>query len=147
MKLDGMIPTKCPPADVARMLFVPSTLRKLLPVGCQIDERDGDTIPFVLRRTVGPVRLNMPGTLTMTERPDGSGFDLLMEASHLVAGRIRITMLLQPGLGLGNLPRLKWQGQVESHGLAARLIADRTTKIKTAVTTAFVRLHALTLAA
>lgn len=139
MNLDGTIHTKCPPAEVALLLLSPQALRNIVPMGCEVGERAGDSVPFVLRRKVGPINLNMAGNLNLT--PRGQGYTLVMQASHMVAGRIKITLNLDPQ-SAGQENSLSWTGKLESQGLASRLLQERAGRVRMVVKNMFQNLRA-----
>lgn len=141
MQLDGTIPTKCPPEQVVLQLLDPAALRDLMPEGCEVGERAGNSLPFVIRRKVGPIKLSMSGHLTLTRVGDGPSYDLVIFASHMVAGRVRVTMTLVPDARAGALKRLRWSGNLEAHGLAARLVDGRVKRIKGAIEGVFAHLR------
>ena len=141
MQLDGTIPTKCPPEQVVLLLLDPGALRDLLPRGCEVGEREGDTVPFVIRRKVGPMRLSMSGNLTLTRAAEGPGYDLAISASHIVAGRLRVDLALVPDARQGAVKRLRWNGNLEVQGLAARLVDGRARHIKGIIEDLFANLR------
>jgi carbon monoxide dehydrogenase subunit G len=141
MQLDGMIPTKCPPDQVVQLLLAPDALRELMPAGCEVGDRQDNSVPFVIRRKVGPIKLSMAGNLTLTPAANGKGYDLEILASHMVAGRIKIAMALLPEGKAGLVQRLSWNGQLEAHGLAARLIEGRGKRIRWFIENMFANLR------
>ena len=130
MQLDGMILTKCPPEDVAALLLSPDALHHLLPEGCEVGARAGDSIPFTIRRRVGPINLSMAGNLTLKPSAAGKGFDLVIAGSHIVAGRVKVALHLIPNYAALNVRSLEWKGTVEAHGLSSRLIEGRVARIR-----------------
>lgn len=141
MQLDGMIPTKCQPDQVAQLLLDPEALRILMPPGCEVGERVGDTVPFVIRRKVGPIKLSMAGHLTLTPAAEGAGYDLVILASHMVAGRVKIAMSVVPDARTAHAKRLRWNGNLDAHGLAARLVDGRGKRIRWVVESMFANLR------
>ena len=141
MQLDGMILTKCPPEQVVQLLLTPDAVRKLLPEGCEVGERKGDTVPFVILRRVGPIKLSMAGTLTLTPAADGQAYELVIQASHIVAGRVRVAMELMPDTQTGRSKRLRWNGNLDAHGLAARLVEGRRKRVRGAIENLFIGLR------
>lgn len=141
MQLDGMIPTTCPPDQVAQLLLSPDALRQLLPAGCEVGEKMGDTLPFVIRHRVGPIKLSMSGSLKLSPAVDGTGFDLVIMASHLVAGRVRITMALVPEIRSAHAKRLRWTGNLDAQGLAGRLVEGRGKRVRGIIHSMFANLR------
>ncbi len=130
MNLDGMIPTTCLPDRVAQLLLAPDALRQLLPAGCEVGERMGDTVPFVIRHRVGPVKLSMSGSLKLSPADDGKGYDLVIIASHMVTGRVRIALALMPEVRSAQSKRLRWNGTLDAQGLTARLVEGRGKRVR-----------------
>ncbi len=125
MQLDGTIQTQCDPEKVVLLLLDPDALHKLAPVGLEIGKRNGDSLPFVIRRKVGPISLNLAGQLTLKAR-DG-GHDLTLAAAHMVAGKVKISLALSAAQ---DVQGLHWDGMLESSGLTKRLIEERTERVR-----------------
>lgn len=141
MQLDGMITTTCPPEQVAQLLLAPVALRQLLPAGCDVGDRMGDTLPFVIRHRVGPIKLSMSGSLKLSPSVDGKGFDLVIVASHMVAGRVRIAMALVPEMQSAQAKRLRWNGNLDAQGLAGRLVEGRGKRVRGIIQSMFANLR------
>lgn len=141
MQLEGSIPTKCPPGQVVDLLNDPQVLARVAPAGCVIGEKTGDTVAFVIQRKVGPVALNLPGTMKVTQKPGSA--DCLMEvnASHLIGGRASVTLNLTPRRDAEGQQSLHWAGVLETHGLAAHLIEGRSAQVAKVLKNMFIGLR------
>jgi carbon monoxide dehydrogenase subunit G len=141
MQLEGTMPTKCPPGKVVENLRDPQILSLMVPEGCHIGEKVGDTINFVIQRKVGPISFKMPGTMTVTQKPGADAYVMELNASHLIGGKANVTLNLTPERDAAGQQSLHWLGTLEAHGLAAHLIEERTAKIGNVLKNLFVRLR------
>lgn len=141
MQLDGMIQTKCQPEQVVKLLLAPEALRALMPEGCEVGEKAGDSVPFVLRRKVGPINLSMTGSLTLKPLPDTVGHELEVVGSHIVAGRFKMTLRLLPNSQAAKVKGLSWTGKMDAHGLSSRLLEGRTARVHSVIKSMFVNLR------
>ena len=141
MQLEGTMPTKCPPGKVVENLRDPQILAQVVPDGCLIGEKVGDTINFVIQRKVGPVHFKLPGTMTVTQKPGSDAYVMEINASHLIGGRANVTLNLTPERDAAGRQSLNWLGTLEAHGLASHLIEDRKAKIGNVLKNLFVKLR------
>lgn len=141
MQMEGMIPHKCPPEKLVEHLSDPQLLSLMVPQGCQIGEKAGNTIAFVIRRKVGPINLKMPGEMTVRKKPDSADYVMEVNASHLIGGRASVWLDLIPQKDEAGQQSLRWSGRLEAHGLAARLLESRTAQVGTMLKNLFVRLR------
>ncbi|MGV8987999.1 MAG: CoxG family protein [Cypionkella sp.] len=143
MKLDGMMPTTCPPEKVVELLSDPWALSKIMPDGCVIGAKVDDTIFFTLQRKVGPINLKMAGDMTVVKKPDSDGYEMELKAAHLIAGRASVTLDLTAQEVPSGQKSLNWTGALEAHGLASRLIEERGEQVGTILANLFDRLRVL----
>lgn len=141
MQLEGMMQTKCPPERLVEHLSDPQLLSLMVPDGCLIGEKVGNTIAFVIRRKVGPVNLKMPGEMTVRKKADSDAYLMEVNASHLIAGRASVWLDLTPQRDEAGQQSLRWSGMLEAHGLAARLIEDRAAQVGNMLKNLFLRLR------
>lgn len=135
MQIDGMIRTTCPPEKVVALLADPEALARIVPEGCEVGAKTGESIAFVIRRKVGPITINLHGHLILHKKPEPGAYTLQIDASHLIGGKIKLMLEIAAG------PALKWDGVLESHGLAGRLVEDRADSVQIGVKTLFQRLR------
>lgn len=141
MQLSGMILMKCPPEQLVTLLADPNALQKMVPQGCEIGSKTGDTIAFVLRRKVGPINLTMNGELAVRLKSDGQTYVMELKAGHMIAGRVKALLDLTPNTAATGKNRLSWSGTLESHGLAARLVEERSDQVQKILSNLFIRLR------
>jgi carbon monoxide dehydrogenase subunit G len=138
MQIDGMIRTACPPERVVALLADPAALAKVVPPGCEVGAKTGESIAFVIHRKVGPITMNLHGHLILHKMSDPGGYTLQIDASHLIGGKVKLLLDLA---AQEEEKVLKWGGTLESHGLAARLINDRAGSVQVGIKTLFQRLR------
>ena len=141
MQLVGMILTNCPPDQVVHLLSDPVVLQKVAPKGCAIGTKAGETVPFVMRRKVGPINLTMNGELTVRKTSDGATYAMELKAGHMIAGRVKLLLNLAPHPAATGKSSLNWIGTLEAHGLASRLVEERVDQVQTILTNLFQRLR------
>lgn len=141
MQLDGTMPTNCPPEKVVELLSDPAALRLMVPEGCLVGAKTGDTIAFNIQRKVGPINLKMAGDLTVTKKPDAEGYTMELNAGHLIAGRASVLLDLIPQPASSGQAALNWTGRLEAHGLTSRLIEERGAQVGTILRNLFDRLR------
>ncbi len=141
MQLEGMILTRCPAETIILLAADPAALQKIMPDGCEIGERSGETVPFLINRKIGPINLTMHGELTLRKKPGSPNYTMLLKASHLVAGRVNVVLDLAPRDAATGKNTLTWTGTLETHGLASRLVEERGDRVQTILSNMFKRLR------
>lgn len=141
MQIDGMIRTTCPPERVVALLADPAALAKVVPPGCEMGAKTGESIAFVIHRKIGPISINLHGHLILHKRPEAGAYTLQIDASHLIGGRVKLLLDINALHAPGAENMVKWGGMLESHGLAARLIEDRAGSVQVGIKTLFQRLR------
>ena len=139
MQLSGQIRTTCPPEFLLRVLRDPNAMRQMLPAGSQLDQAGDGSFTFTLTKSVGPIRLNLPGTLTLTPTGEGHDHQMSVRASHMIAGKVTM------GLHISLTPveaatRITYLGEVEATGLAGRILNEHSARANGVVKASLTRL-------
>lgn len=140
MKLNGSIPTQCPPEHVVALLRDPVALARIAPDGFVFAERASDTIPFTFRRRIGVILLNLSGQLTLRQPADRAESRVDILAEHRIGGSISVGLDLTSKSGPDGAQSLIWSGTMEASGLTARIVKQREAEAHKIVTTLFERL-------
>ena len=140
MKLNGSIPTQCPPENVVGLLRDPVALAKIAPDGFAFAEPASDTIPFTFRRRIGVILLNLSGQLTLRQMADRAESRVDIRAEHRIGGSVSIGLDVTPHSGPDGAQVLAWSGTMEASGLTARIVKQREAEAHKIVTTLFERL-------
>jgi len=139
MQLSGQIRTTCPPDFLLKVLRDPDAMRQLLPVGSQLDQSPDGSYAFTMTKSVGPIKLTLPGTFSLT--PTGADHDLMMSvrAAHMIAGKV--TMDLHIGLTpVEGLTRISYLGELDATGLAGRILNEHRARANGVVKASLTRL-------
>ena len=139
MQLTGMIRTTCPPDQLMALLDDPAVLALMMPGGSEIRQTSATGYAFVIRKAIGPLKLNMPGTLTLT--PVGAGPDRHMtaHAAHLIGGKVDIDLNIRLAT-LTGMTVLSYQGTMTATGLANRVLGEFEKRAQTGMRSVFLRL-------
>lgn len=139
MQLSGIIRTTCPPARLAAMLSDPGVLSALLPANSEIGRTGDGTFAFTIRKALGPLSFNMPGTMTLTNLGERHDRKLVAHAQHLIGGKVDIALAI--GISRrGEITVLNYDGEITASGIASRLLGDNQDRAQIALRNAFLRL-------
>ena len=139
MQLSGMIRTSTPHDRLTALLNDPVALTAMMPGGAEITQTDTTSYSFTLRKSFGPLRLRMPGTMTVTPSADGAEQYLVARASHLIGGKVNVDLTIRL-TRQATMTELNYQGTLEATGLANRLAVENETSVQTSLRAVFVRL-------
>ena len=142
MQLSGMIRTTCPPDQLLALLNTPAALAKIMPGGAEITQTSATEHAFVIRKSFGPVRLNLSGTLVLTPIGDGHDRRLTAHAAHLIAGKADITLNIHLTTDTGRTV-LTYAGDLVATGLVGRLLGENGKRAQTSLRAVFLRLKTL----
>ena len=140
MKLNGSIPTQCPPATLLPLLHDPEALAKIAPEGFVFAKRVADTIPFTFRRRIGVILLTLSGQLTLRQGTGGPESRVDILAEHRIGGSVSIGLDVTPKSDPDGAHSLAWSGTMEASGLTARIVKQREAEAHKIITTLFERL-------
>jgi len=139
MQLSGMIRTTCPPARLVDLLSDPKVLAAMMPAGSDLRQTATGEFAFTIRKALGPLKFNMPGTLILTRLGDGHDRHMTAHASHLIGGKVDVTLDIKvtdrPAVTIVN-----YEGELTATGLANRLLGENSERAQTALRGFFVRL-------
>jgi carbon monoxide dehydrogenase subunit G len=140
MKLQGSLPTACPPEKVLGLLQDPATLGKIAPDGFVFAERSSDTVPFTFRRRIGVIMLNLAGNVALRQTAGAATSQVTIEADHRIGGGVSIALDVTAQTGADGTPALAWTGTMEARGLTARIVKERAAEADKIVRNLFERL-------
>lgn len=143
MNIKGQIRINRPPQDILAVLHDLTAVERLFPVGSQIAQSAPGDYDFAIGKSFGPLRLNLPGKLTLTQIGAGPSQQLTVRAAHLVGGKLDfdLELTIQPVAEGSNL---SYAGQVQASGLAGRVLKDYGDRIPHAVRAGMTRLKLVT---
>lgn len=139
MQISGQMKTTCPPAFLLGVLRDPAAMRQLLPVGSSVNQTGAGVYSFTITKSVGPIKLTLPGTLTLT--PTGTGHDhtMTIRASHIIGGKV--TMDLHIGVTRpADQSRITYTGDLDGSGLAGRILNEHRARANGVLDAAMARL-------
>ena len=142
MQLSGMIRTICPPDQLLALLNDPAVLAKIMPGGAEITQTSATDYAVIIRKSFGPLKLNLSGTLGLT--PIGSGYDrrLTAHATHAIAGKADIALTIRLTADTGRTV-LTYSGDLAATGLVGRLLGENGKRAQTSLRAIFLRLKTL----
>jgi carbon monoxide dehydrogenase subunit G len=140
MKLQGSIPTACPPEMVLNLLQDPITLGKIAPEGFVFAERSEQAVPFTFRRRIGVIMLNLAGRVSLRQTAGKGDSHVAIQAEHRIGGGVSIGLDVTAQTGPDGVQTLAWSGTMEASGLTARIVKERAAEAHKIVTTLFERL-------
>ncbi|MBC7735972.1 MAG: hypothetical protein H7245_01830 [Candidatus Saccharibacteria bacterium] len=139
MELSGQIRTLCPPDLLVTIMRDPVTLAELLPKGSVMQLLTNGTYSFSVYKTVGPLKLTLPGTLQLT--PDAQGHDqtLTARAAHLIGGKVDLVLALHITSD-GRITEVSYKGELTATGLAGRVLQEQGARANVSLKAALTRL-------
>ena len=139
MQISGQIKTTCPPAFLLQMLNDPGAMTQILPPDSKLSKSGAGSFAFTVTKSVGPIRLTLPGTLTLT--PKGKLLDqhLQVRAAHLIGGKVDLDLGVEIAQTDG-VTRVSYDGELMATGLAGRILKEHRTRANAVVKAALTRL-------
>ncbi len=139
MQLSGMIRTTCPPDQLLALLNDPAVLARMIPGGSEITQTSATEYTITMRKSLGPLKLTMPGKLVLT--PIGTGLDrhLAGHAGHLIAGKINIELDIHLTTEADQTV-LTYAGDLVASGLVSRLLGENEKRAQISLRGVFMRL-------
>ena len=140
MELSGQIRTTCPPDQLVRIMRDPAALAKLLPGGSKLDQTGDGEYTFSVAKSVGPIRLVLPGSMHL--QPSGSGLDhsLTARAAHLIGGKVDLTLSLAFTADAKGT-QMAYVGELTATGLAGRVLHENRGRANSSLKAALARLR------
>ena len=140
MELSGQIRTTCPPDHLVRIMRDPAALAKLLPGGSKFDQSGDGQYAFSVTKSVGPIKLTLPGTLQL--QPSGSGHDhsLTARAAHVIGGKVDLTLALTFTTDAKGT-HMAYVGDLTATGLAGRVLQENRGRANSSLKAALARLR------
>jgi carbon monoxide dehydrogenase subunit G len=140
MELSGQIRTTCPPDQLVRIMRDPATLAQLLPVGSKMDMTADGSYAFSVTKSVGPIKLTLPGTMQL--QPTGQNHDqsLTAHAAHMIGGKVDLALTLTLTTE-GRVTILAYAGTLTATGLAGRVLKEHANRANGSLKSALSRLR------
>ncbi|MGL6210979.1 MAG: CoxG family protein [Paracoccaceae bacterium] len=122
MILNGTVLLALPPDAATTGFQEPDVLGTFLPFGSELTRTGPGAFAFTVIKEAGLVTLKLPGTLTVV--PEGAGYRFDAKAKHMLGGSAALSLLISFAAADGGT-MLSYDGDLESGGLAGRLLRDR----------------------
>ena len=139
MQINGQIMTKCPPPFLVNVMRDPDAMIQLLPAGSDLEQSPDGSYKFSVVKSVGPIRLTLPGTLTITPTGEGHSQTMTVRASHLIGGKVDMKLHISISRAEGQT-QMTYEGELDATGLAGRILKEHRTRANGAVKASLFRL-------
>ena len=139
MDLSGQIRTTCPPDLLVRIIRDPDALAQLLPAGSKMDLNPDGTYAFSVTKSVGPIKLTLPGTLQLTPGARGHDQILTARAAHLIGGKVDLALNIQI-TAEARITHMTYTGDLTATGLAGRILQEHRARANSSLKAALTRL-------
>lgn len=139
MQINGQLKTKCPPPFLVNILRDPDAMMQLLPAGSDLEQSPDGSYKFSVIKSIGPIRLTLPGTLTITPTGQGHGQTMTVQAAHLIGGKVDMKLHFAITRDEG-LTQMVYEGDLDATGLAGRILREHRSRANSAVKASLFRL-------
>lgn len=139
MQINGQLKTSCPPPFLVKVLRDPDAMVQFLPMGSDLKQSADGTYKFSVVKSVGPIRLTLPGTLTITPTGQGHGQTMTINAAHLIGGKVDMKLHLAITRTEGQT-QIAYEGDLDATGLAGRILKEHRARANSAVKASLFRL-------
>lgn len=123
MDFKGKINANCPPECVFEVLDDPDALARLLPEGSKVEKSGDGQFTFTLIRTLGPIRLTLPGKMAVTQGEGALDRKLSIRAAHVIGGKVDAELEMVNSVEAGAL-HMAYAVNLEATGLAGRIAKE-----------------------
>ena len=139
MDVSGLIRSTCPPESLVSALCDARSLARLLPDGSTLEKTGDGQYSFTVTKAVGPMRLTLPGKMTLTASGIGHNQLLTARASHLIGGKVELDLNLAIDQH-GEQTHLAYSGTLNAAGLAGRVLREHRARANAMLKAALIRL-------
>ena len=139
MDISGLIRTTLPPDLLVSALRDARTLSRLSPGGCSFDQIAEGRFAFSVTKNLGPIRLTLPGQMTLAATGTGHDQTLTARAAHIIGGKVDLDLALTIEVHRGQT-RLAYSGELNATGLAGRVLREHHARANSALKAALTRL-------
>ncbi len=124
MQIKGQIKFACPATFLVQVLNDPAAMAKLLPQNAKLELSGPGSFAFTVTKAMGPIKLTLPGTMTVI--PTGTRQDqkLQVKAAHMIGGKVNLDLDVTMS-DTGSITQLTYDGTLEASGLAGRMLQER----------------------
>jgi carbon monoxide dehydrogenase subunit G len=113
MQIKGQIKIACPAPLLVQVLNDPGAMAKLLPNDTKLSLSSPGSFAFSVSKAMGPIKLTLPGTMTVIPTGNRQDQKLQIKAAHMIGG------------DTGRVTQLTYSGTLEASGLAGRMLQER----------------------
>lgn len=139
MEISGHIRANCAPEVLTTALEDPRTIERLLPAGAEVRLEEPGRFSFTISKTFGPIKLTLPGNLTIAPGAGSHDRKLVVRAAHVIGGKVDLDMDLTLE-DHGGATKLGYQGQLAATGLAGRILKEHRGRVGSVVKAGMTRL-------
>ena len=139
MDLSGQIRTTCPPDLLVRIMRDPAALARILPSGSRMEQTGDGTYTFSVSRHVGPIKLTLPGQMSLTTGSNGHDQLLEVKAAHMIGGKVDLALTVRITTE-GRTTLLAYDGALTATGLAGRILHEKRDRANNSLKAALTRL-------
>ena len=139
MEISGLIRSVCPPEFLVSVMQDRATLLRLMPEGTKLDQISPGRFAFSVTKGFGPVKLTLPGQLSLTPTGEGQDQVLTARAAHIIGGKVDLDLTLTFD-ATGQQTRLAYSGEIAATGLAGRVLRENRAKVNAVLKTLLTRL-------
>jgi carbon monoxide dehydrogenase subunit G len=143
MEISGLIRTTCPPDILLSAMRDATTLSHLLPEGSTMTMTPQGDYDFLVTKSIGPIKLNLPGKMTLTPTGTGNDHILTAHAGNLIGGKVDLQLNLALQSHDGHT-RLVYSGELTATGLAGRVMREHRARVNGVLKAAMnhIKIHA-----
>ncbi len=142
MEISGTLRAHCPPEDLVATLADARAISRLLPAGAKVEQTGEGRYSFTVSRAFGPIKLTLPGQMTLTPGEKGHDRKLTLRAAHVIGGKVDLELdfFIEPG---HEATRFSYSGKLDATGLAGRIAREHRGRINAVVKGGMTRLRHL----
>lgn len=141
MEIAGKLRSLCTPEELVAVLSDVEALAQFLPAETEVQETATGSYSFVVSREFGPIKLTLPGQMTISAAETGQGRRLSVRAAHIIGGKVdlELDLAFQP---VKDTPQtlVTYSGALKATGLAGRIARDRRARLNSVVRSGMVHL-------
>ena len=123
MDIHGKINTTCPPEIFLATMRDTGALLRVLPAGAQLTAEKDGALAFSMSKTFGPIRLTLPGQMSLIATGTGHDQILTARAAHVIGGKVDLDVTFSFERA-GGKTQLAYTGSLTATGVAGRVLRD-----------------------
>ncbi len=142
MDVSGLIRTTCAPEVLVTALYDARFLAAVMPQGSRVDQTAEGAFTFSVTRNLGPIKLTLPGTMTIAQKGKRRAKSICVRASHIIGGKVDLDLDIRFEVSPDHT-QLIYTGELAATGLAGRVLREYATRVNGALKAALTRLAVL----